>query len=275
MCRVKSITWPKTGSSHQRSRPLDHGTVGELQLEGKRVHRVPGARKATPHGSHHRLSILPIPRERVPDAVVTQPGENQPVGELVEDQCADHATVDCYLGEDSLTPIVEGRRCLRALRSQVNIEKIRVEITATQGARTARSSPESTSSSLRPARISSSSPGSAWPAEPAVLIHACAGSGRLAHSAPGVTPNVDASRAIVSRSTRVARPVRMLRAVLSSSPAALASCRAPQPRCSASSATLQAIVVMGTMIPLWEDAPRGVSAQAVTPPSITSSEPVT
>jgi hypothetical protein len=112
---VKGVTWAKAGSRHQRPRPLDYGTISELQLQGKRVHCAPGARKTTPHSPHHRLGVRSVLRERILDAIVAQPGEDQPVGELVEDQGADHPAVDRHLSEHSATPVLKRLRCLRAL----------------------------------------------------------------------------------------------------------------------------------------------------------------
>lgn len=184
MCRVEGVAWAKTGSGHQRSRPIHHRTIGEQQLKGQRVHRAPGARQAPPHDSHCRLRVRSILRKWILDTIVTQPREDQPVGQLVEHQRTDHAAIDRHLCKDSLTPVLDRGRRLRALCPQVHIEKICVEIAATQGARTARSSPEWTSSGRRPARTPRARQSEACPAEPAVLAHARAGSGRLVHSAP-------------------------------------------------------------------------------------------
>ena len=58
------------------------------------------------------------------------------------------------------------------------------------------------------------------------------------HNAPGATPNASATRPIVSRSTLVARPLTMLRAVLTSTPARSASWRGVHPFRATSSSTL-------------------------------------
>jgi len=91
------------------------------------------------------------------------------------------------------------------------------------------------------------------PAAPAVAAHrSLRPSWALRQRSPGCTPSASARRPIVSRSTRVARPVRMFRAVLISTPAFSAKRRAFQPFRSASSSTRH-LTAMGGSYPSRED----------------------
>lgn len=109
---VKCIARAKTGPCHQRPRARDHNTVGGKQLERERVHRPPGRREATPYRNHRCLRVCSVGRERILDAVVAQPGEDQPVGELVVNQGADRAAFDRHLREHPAAPVLERPRCL-------------------------------------------------------------------------------------------------------------------------------------------------------------------
>ncbi len=177
--------------------------------------------------------------------MITQPSENKPVSEFVQDKGADHTAVNGQFRDDSRAPVLKRRRCSATWRSQMHIEEIRIEIATAHVDRVARSSAESEYWGHLPATTSFSSSARALPPDPAVFCQASTGSGSTRHNAPGPTLSTLASWAIVSRSTRDARPARMFRTVFWSSPAASANWRAFKPRCVASSSTRQVIVAIG------------------------------
>ena len=109
----------------------------------------------------HRLARLgTVGRQGIALAIVAQPGEDEPVGELVEDQTADDAPAVLHLTQRSCPPRLDRPQGRPALCPQVRVEEVRVEVAAAQGDRRARSSPGSVCSDQPPASTSSSSPAS-------------------------------------------------------------------------------------------------------------------
>ncbi len=258
---VKGVSRRKPRLFHQCSCTIDHRAFGRLQLQRERVQHAPRRSQAPPRCSHRPASIGAVCAQRIAVSVIAQPGEDEPVGELVDDQAADHTCPIFELPEYLRAPGLDRRRGAAGPAAQMRVDEVRIQIAAAQGDRSARSRAGSTGSGQFPARSSSSSPGRAGPAEPAACIQVFAVSPPRLQSDPGPTPSARESAPIVFRSTRVARPARMLLTVLRSSPAFSASCRAPQPRCAASSATLQVIVGTRSIIPSAEDLPRRAKAR--------------
>jgi hypothetical protein len=117
---------------------------------------------------------------------------------------------------DKPAPAIESRVWIFGGSAAVGEQKIGIDIAARHKSRVARSRPGSVVTSQSPRRMLSISSFVALPATPASAAQRsfCEVPPERRNREPGSTPSASANRPIVSRSTRVARPVRMFRAVL-------------------------------------------------------------
>src|ERR1700730_11000110 len=123
------------------------------------------------HASHHCRRAPPERGQRIGVTCISQPCQDQPIGQLIDDQTAYERGIAPQSDLDALAPINEVRAFAIIYLTQESVEEVGVEVGAAHVSRVARSRPDSGNSSpVRPSTQSISSV-VARPPDPAMAFH--------------------------------------------------------------------------------------------------------